>query len=176
MNELVVKAKEYAVKCHADVNHLYDKKPYKHHLLHVYATALRFIHLIPEDDRSIVLAACWAHDVIEDTRQTYNDVKKQLGETVAEIVYALTNEKGKDRKERANAKYYAGIRSIPGAAFVKVCDRIANYEYSKSVNSSMATKYELEMINFWNELYVENYREMWGGLMENITLDKFTEK
>ena len=38
------------------------------------------------------------HDVIEDARQIYNDVRQQLGETVAELAYSLTNEKGRNRK------------------------------------------------------------------------------
>ena len=39
--------------------------------------------------------------------------------TAAEIVYALTNDKGRTRKERAGEHYYAGIRETPYAPFVK---------------------------------------------------------
>ena len=74
--------------------------------------------------------ACWGHDLIEDTRVSYNDCVKALGEIPASIIYAVSNEKGKNRKERANDKYYAGIRETPGALFVKLCDRIANVQYS----------------------------------------------
>jgi (p)ppGpp synthase/HD superfamily hydrolase len=65
--------------------------------------ACKFVHLLPDDKTiSEVLAAVWTHDVIEDCRQSYSDVKKALGESVAEIVYALTNEKGKNTKKTNN--------------------------------------------------------------------------
>lgn len=52
-------------------------------------------------------------------------------EDVADIVYAVTNEKGKNRSERANEKYYQGIRENKLAVIVKICDRLANALYSK---------------------------------------------
>jgi hypothetical protein len=56
-------------------------------------------------------------------------VKNHLDEGAADIIYAVTNDKGKNRKERAGVKYYEGIRKTPGAVFVKLCDRIANVQY-----------------------------------------------
>lgn len=130
----------------------------------VVETAKKFIHLIPEKNRELVLAACWAHDTIEDTRVTYNDVKSVLGEEIAEIVYALTNEKGRNRKERANERYYFGIRETPFASFVKICDRIANAEYSRSRESNMVNVYKKEFSNFEHLLYEEKYHEMFDYL------------
>ena len=70
---LLEKAKEYATIYHSQTNHEYDWRPYAYHLQMVVDAAAGFIHLIPEHDRETVLAACWCHDVMEDTRQTYND-------------------------------------------------------------------------------------------------------
>lgn len=153
-------AKQYALDCHTGTNHTYDGKPYETHLQMVVNTAQQFIHLIPEEERSNVIAACWLHDVIEDCRQTYNDVKEATNGTVAELVYALTNEKGRNRKERANDKYYEGICNTPYAPFIKLCDRIANYHYSKQQNQPMAKMYEKEMEEFIGKLYDEKYEEM----------------
>lgn len=150
---MLEKAMEYAIKCHSETNHFYGgNKPYSHHLSMVVGVAQDFIHLIPEAERENVLAACWCHDVIEDCRQTYNDVKKQTNERVADIVFAVTNEKGKTRSDRANSKYYDVIRNTPHARFVKICDRIANYEYSQMEESDMYEKYKKEMNSFWWEL------------------------
>ena len=110
---MIEKAKEYAIDCHSKTGHLYDGKPYETHLQMVFNTAKKFIHLIPDEHQENVLAGCWVHDVIEDCRQTYNDVKNVTNVEVAELAYALTNEKGKTRKERANDKYYEGIRQTP---------------------------------------------------------------
>lgn len=121
-------------------------------------------YLIPVEHQENVLAACWVHDVIEDCRQTYNDVKAKTNETVAELAYALTNEKGKTREERANEKYYEGIKKTPFATFIKVCDRIANYKYSKQQNNKMVKVYEKEMYNFIRKLYDKKYEYLFNHL------------
>lgn len=164
---LLQRSKEYAIECHRSTNHMYGDHPYEYHLQMVVDVAEKFypktedslrvmsadarnvLLLIPAKD--IVLAACWCHDVIKDCRQTYNDVLKNTHPMVADIVYALTNEKGRNRKERANEKYYEGIRKTPFAQFVKYCDRIAKVEYSKKTGSSMYKKYQQEN----NEDFIE---------------------
>ena len=153
-------ARDYATKCHTETNHLYDGNPYRVHLDLVVTAMEQFSHLIPVEDREIVQAACWVHDVIEDCRQTYNDVKNVCGEQVAEIAYALTNEKGKTRKERANDKYYNGIMEVKYAPFVKLCDRIANTQYSKEKGSRMFEMYCKENDDFISKLYKPEYDEM----------------
>jgi (p)ppGpp synthase/HD superfamily hydrolase len=166
MDSIEIIAKNYAVECHRSTNHLYDDGPYEVHLTHVSSIAKRpqFLELIPETDREMVVAACWAHDTIEDTRQTYNDVKKVLGLDVAEIVYALTNEKGRTRKDRASAVYYEGIRNTPYAVFVKLCDRIANVEHSKSKGSRMFEVYGRETPDFIDSIYDAKYELMFAYL------------
>jgi (p)ppGpp synthase/HD superfamily hydrolase len=98
--------------------------------------------------RDACLMATWGHDLIEDCRVSYNDVKQHLGQEAADIVYAVSNEKGKTRAERANDKYYVGIRNTPGAVFVKLCDRIANVQYSKMTKSRMFEMYKKENRHF----------------------------
>lgn len=161
---MIEKAKEYAIDCHNMTAHKYDGKPYDTHLQMVFDIAKKFIHLIPNEAQETVLAACWVHDVIEDCRQTYNDVKAKTNEALAELAYALTNEKGRTRKERASDKYYEGIKQTPFATFIKVCDRIANYEYSKQQGSRMAEMYEKEMGDFVAKLYDAKYEELFNYL------------
>lgn len=147
--DVITSVKDYAIECHRSTNHKYDKnKPYEVHLQMVYDTAVKFISLIPKEAQEMVLDACWVHDVIEDCRQTYNDVKSNTSEGIAELAYALTNEKGKNRKERGNHKYYYDMRQVPYACFVKLCDRIANYKYSYKNGSRMAGMYEKEQEHF----------------------------
>jgi (p)ppGpp synthase/HD superfamily hydrolase len=134
----------YAKEKHRQTNHTYDGKPYEYHLEMVYRVALEFIHLLPEEVHHDVLCGCWVHDIIEDARETYNDVKKATNETIAEYAYALTNEKGRTRQARANDKYYEGIRSLPYAAFIKMCDRIANFRYAMKTQSRMVAVYAKE--------------------------------
>lgn len=162
---LLEKAKEFAIKAHKDVNHTYDDKPYEVHLQKAIDVANKFIHLLAEDKQEIVLASIWCHDIVEDCRITYNDLKKELDSVeIAEIVFAVTNEKGRNRDERQSPKYYQGIKSTPFATFVKLCDRIANVEYSKESGSSMYDKYSKEHGGFKSKLYDAKYNEMYKYL------------
>jgi (p)ppGpp synthase/HD superfamily hydrolase len=161
-------AKNYAIERHKYVNQTYDIHPYSFHLDSTYRVAKRFIHLISEKDRDNVLAGCWVHDVIEDTRQTHNDVKKATNETVAEYSYVLTNPKGKNRKERNSPAYYNDIKGFLHASFIKLCDRIANLEYSLSVESDKFVMYKKEHKSFRVKLYDGRWKEMWDHLEKLI--------
>ncbi len=149
-------AKEYAEKCHTETNHFYDgDKPYMFHLEMVVKTAKEFDGLIPEQDRPIVFAGCYVHDTVEDTRITINNLRQATNSQVAELAYALTNEKGRNRAERANEKYYKGIRQTKYATFIKLCDRIANVTYSiekSGTDKRMLQKYRDENEKFIYEL------------------------
>jgi (p)ppGpp synthase/HD superfamily hydrolase len=149
---------DWVLEQHSGTNHMYDKYlPYEFHLRMVVNVYEKFKHLLDIHHGVInnqvnVYLACWGHDLIEDTRVSYNDVKYNLNEESADIIYAVTNEKGKNRKERANDKYYEGIRETPGAVFVKLCDRIANVQYSKMTNSRMFEMYKKENDDFMTKL------------------------
>ena len=157
--------RQRVAKIHEDVNQHYDEHPYFYHLAMVAENAMNFLPEILEKPEDIipVLFASYFHDSIEDARLTYNDVKKIALEYMSEeqallateIVYALTNEKGRNRHERANDKYYEGIRRIPYAPMVKACDRLANYEYAVQTNSRMVNMYRKEMEDFINNITLE---------------------
>lgn len=152
----------WAMQKHKDTNHLYDGKPYEYHLWMVSDIAKMFIHYIPELKRDHVIGACWLHDTIEDCRVTYNDIKQEFGEELAEITYSLTEEKGRNRKERHNAKYWEGIRATPFATFVKLCDRAANIKHSLETKSSMFEKYRKEHDGFRAALHDDCNLGLWS--------------
>jgi len=143
-----IKAIIFAIEAHASTNHTYDNKPYSVHLTMVSNYARKYIDIIPNQCQDEVLSACWLHDTIEDCRLTYNDLKNQFGENVAEIVYAVSNDKGKNRSERAGNNYYDGIRRTAWATFVKLCDRMANIKYSLETKSRMLDVYKKEHSSF----------------------------
>jgi (p)ppGpp synthase/HD superfamily hydrolase len=158
------KAQEYARQCHRETLHTYDGQPYEVHLEMVVQAATEFLHLLDPKDHETALAGCWVHDCIEDCRQTYQDVLKAVTLPVAEIAYAVTNEKGRTRKERANDKYYAGIRATPLASFVKLCDRIANVRYSLQTGGTKLDMYAKEMEHFESQLSEPALAEMFQYL------------
>tara|TARA_R110000737_G_scaffold168066_1_gene194593 strand:+ start:347 stop:967 length:621 start_codon:yes stop_codon:yes gene_type:complete len=107
----------------------YGSKPYMYHLKKVSDVALDCDYT----DESILMS-CLLHDVIEDTMATYKDVKENFGEEVAEIVYCVTDELGRNRKER-KSKTYKKIYDNPKAIVVKLCDRISNITESMSADN-----------------------------------------
>lgn len=168
---MLQKTIQYATDRHQKVNHRYGDKPYTFHLNMVYGVAQKFSYLLPESEIENVYCGCWVHDIIEDARETYNDVLHNTNKTVAELAYALTNEKGRTRAERANDTYYQGIRETPNATFVKLCDRIANVKNSKEQGSSMLDKYRIENPEFIKKLYRPELQDM-VAYLEDLLLDK----
>jgi len=170
--------KTFAIQAHEFVNHKYAEQPYSYHLTMVVFAANEFLEYIHEDDREDVLAGCWLHDTIEDCRLSYNDIKEISNQKVADMVYALSNEKGRTRAERANKKYYEGIRSVKYATFIKLCDRIANVRHSKKQHSRMFEIYKKEHSNFTAMLFADGVEmSMYEILALNTLNDLFdTEK
>ncbi len=158
----------FAIEAHQIVNHLYDNKPYSVHLALTASFAQKYIHLVPESYHSVVIDACWLHDTIEDTRMTYNDILKVANPTVADIVYAVTNEKGKTRKDRANEKYYEGIKNCDFASFVKLCDRLANAKYAADTDSRMKQVYRTENEHFINSLIDNNNKFTYSKMIAEL--------
>jgi (p)ppGpp synthase/HD superfamily hydrolase len=121
---LFTKGWNFANKSH--FGQKYGTESYMFHLEDVVKVCLE----IPCDDIQIIIG-CILHDVIEDTKVTYKDVKENFGEEVAEIVYCVTDELGRNRKER-KSKTYKKIKNNPKSIVVKLCDRISNIKQSQS--------------------------------------------
>lgn len=152
-----------AHELHASVNQTYDgDKPYGVHLDMVAASVFEYGYLVCDDERDLLplFFGAYFHDSIEDARLTYNDVKRIASRWMdekrvpmaAEIVFALTNDKGRTRAERAGERYYQGIRETPYAPFVKLADRRANFTYScrgeGAANEHMRKVYLQELPHF----------------------------
>jgi hypothetical protein len=155
--------RQMAHKLHESVNQTYgDNLPYGFHLDMVAEGVRDYGHLVcaREEDVLPLFFGAYFHDSIEDARLSYNDVMRQARQLMTEeqvlmgveIVYALTNDKGRTRAERAGEKYYKGIRETPYAPFVKLCDRLANVSYSCGIDGHNVTRmkdiYKGEMHHF----------------------------
>lgn len=160
-------AREFEYEC--DYKHSFEAEVEIEDTLHM--IQVRFVdkkmyanlkkNQISHIDYNVIKQACYFHDVLEDTRQTYNDLKKMgLFTDAIEIIYALTNNKGRTRKERANAEYYKGIRETKGASFVKICDRIANVRFSRMMGSGMFDTYKKENQEFMDEIGIDKFPSM----------------
>lgn len=163
--ELYSKAVDWAMEAHKDQK--YGPDPYSHHLKDVQAVLFRFGFSPDKDDQSKRLTiAAWLHDIIEDTQVTYDDVKREMGQEIADLVYAVTNEPGANRAER-HAKTYPKIKAHPEAIILKLADRIANTEQSVRTffTSDLMSMYLKEWQKFRAQLKVPGVAdEMWNYL------------
>ena len=162
-SKAIEEIRQSAWDLHNSVGQTYgDMLPYGHHLDMVVSELRRYAHLVltSEEDVLPLFFGGYYHDSIEDARLTYNDVMQtaqhwmnsEQARMATEIVYALTNDKGRTREERAGEHYYEGIRQTPYAPLVKLCDRMANVSHScasnDATNQRMRKVYSQEMPHF----------------------------
>jgi (p)ppGpp synthase/HD superfamily hydrolase len=126
----------------------YGTHDYTYHLEQVDMTLNRFG--FKKDFK--LKAGARLHDVIEDTKISYDQIKFGFGQEIADIVYAVTNEMGRSRRER-HEKTYAKIRESKDALALKLADRIANMEFSKGTDSGFFEMYKQEWKGFHDALY-----------------------
>jgi len=150
----IIECWDFASKYHK--GQWYGSKPYMYHLKKVSDVAMDCKYT----DKSILMS-CLLHDIIEDTEITYKDVKENFGEEVAEIVYCVTDELGRNRKER-KSKTYKKIRNNPKSIVVKLCDRISN------ITESMGSEnYNLKLM----KMYLDEHNDFVNGINNEDSLD-----
>lgn len=145
--------------------------PYSYHLRMVLSQAERFEKLLSKEEAIITCAGCVGHDLIEDARLTYNDLKDKIGEEVAEIIFLCTEMRGRDRAERKNDEFYRDLVTNRLAVFVKLCDIMANTLHSTLSNSSMLKKARTEWPGI--KKWVWAYHPEFGDMV--LYLDKIYE-
>jgi (p)ppGpp synthase/HD superfamily hydrolase len=131
----------------------------------------QFRHLLTNYEWFIARMGAYGHDLIEDARMTYNDIKQIVGKDVADVIYLCTEERGRDRGERHSERYYMMLSGNEVATFVKLCDIIANVKFSILTNSSMLDKYRKEYYDgVIRHLNNKRFREVFVYLEKLIEL------
>jgi (p)ppGpp synthase/HD superfamily hydrolase len=149
---------EFATQMHQGQIRKGDKKPYVVHPQAVYSILKSF----NVKDR-VILVAAWLHDTIEDTKATYNIIKRKFNKEVANLVKALSSdpkEIAKIGKEEYLLKKM--LQMSNNELTVKLADRLHN------VTDIMSNP---KAENLYNQtVYIIN------GLRENRTLTKIHKK
>lgn len=147
MNQLE-KALLVAEKAHG--NQSYDIYPYMYHIRQAVSIGKELGY------SDSILVALALHDTLEDTELSFNDLSREFGAEVAEIVFCVTDELGRNRKERKE-KTYPKIKGNWKATVVKICDRIANVSHSKGRNNRLYVMYAQEQKQFHNSIHDSNH-------------------
>lgn len=153
-NKKIRESRLVAIKAHG--NQDYDGIfPYEKHLEDV-IDVLRFFNF----DNELYIVSGYLHDTIEDGALSYNKIKEHFGVDVAEIVYCVTDEMGRNREER-KSKTYPKIKANTDALIIKLADRIANINHGGKVGM-----YKKEYQKFKEQLYNgdEKCEKMWDYL------------
>lgn len=125
MNDLIERAREFATNAHQRIDHRrkYTNQPYQVHL----EAVAKLVATVSDDPEMI--AAAWLHDTVEDTPATLEDIERQFGESVAEMVEELTDISKPSDGNRAIRKELDRQHSAQASArakTVKLADLIDN--------------------------------------------------
>lgn len=156
----------FAVERHG--SQMYGTKPYRYHLDKVDDIVVATLKepKFRWHDHDVIRAAGYLHDIIEDTKTTWQELADRFGPRVASLVQIVTDEPGENRKER-KLRTYPKIKAGGDAPIlIKLGDRIANVEYSLDVKDSRFNMYFKEQPMFMRELYVpeDGLTTLWGRL------------
>jgi len=123
-NNIVANAKSIATEAHSGQFRKYDGQPYIVH-------PTRVVELLSKKtDNPVIIAAAWAHDVLEDTNYSRVKMLELIGPQAYLLVLELTNPskdlKGAPRATRKliDRMHLANV-SIE-AKLIKLCDRLDN--------------------------------------------------
>jgi guanosine-3',5'-bis(diphosphate) 3'-pyrophosphohydrolase len=162
----VSRARDFGTRVHDD--QLYGIFPYWKHLQDVENVLIRFGY----GDDFELLAAAWLHDVMEDKGIQFHDIEDSFGIKVANLVLHVTDDHGKNRKER-KANMYEKLKAYPYSTPLKIADRIANMEWSLLTNLSLLEMYIKEHRDFMAFLYKYANGDMFAHLEYLYSVGKY---
>jgi len=150
MSELEEKARMIAEFLH-DIQK-YGDSPYIVHLDLVHEV-LKILDIQDEE----LLASSYLHDALEDCNVHPAHIEKYFNKNILELVQCVTDESGRNRKER-HLKTYPKIKANPKARKLKLADRIANVEFSLG-NSRNDYNPNLGKLKMYHDEY-EEFKEL----------------
>lgn len=92
-----------------------------------------------------ILSSAWLHDTIEDTETNYEELIKEFGIVIADLVMEVTHDGKKD-----NIGFYFSRLKSEKAILIKFADRLSNLSRMNSW-SPERKKHYLKKSKFWKE-------------------------
>lgn len=139
MNNLIARAEAYARKAHYEQVRD-DGLPYIVHPALVASLIMQVTH-----DQEMI-AAAWLHDTIEDTDTTYEDLVREFGQGVADLVNEVTHEGKHDHK----GYYFPRLKTARGV-ILKFADRLANLSTMNGAWDEKRQAHYLKKSKFWED-------------------------
>lgn len=125
MEDLVKRARDFAISAHRriDQRRKYTNQPYEVHLRAV----AKLVETATDNVETI--AAAWLHDCVEDTQATFEDLGREFGPIVEQLVESLTDvsrpsDGNRSRRKALDRAHLA--EASPRAMTIKLADLIDN--------------------------------------------------
>ena len=147
--ELLDKAILFAVKAHHNTERRGKGFPYIVHPME----AVEIVATITPDQE--LLAAAALHDTIEDTDVTVEDIRREFGDRVAELVHAESDQftEGVSEEDRWHDRKHAAIDRLKAAPYdakiVALGDKLSNMR-------AIARDYSIQGDELWQIFHAKN--------------------
>lgn len=161
----LTRALMFAAQKHTDQRRKGERaEPYINHLIDVTDMLARHT-----DGKDITLLMAGAlHDTIEDTGTTYEELKREFGENVADIVRECTDDKSLPKAERKRLQAANAPHKSERARLVKIADKTSNL---KSILDSPPPDWDnarkLEYFD-WSKSVVDGCRGINSGMEQEF--------
>lgn len=121
-----IKAYKFAAAAHHSQTITGTTLPYTTHLAFVCMELIAAFRAEPGHDEEVGVSCALLHDVIEDTDITYEQIKGEFGQAVADGVLALTKNEALPKAEKMADSLHRIQQQPPVIWMIKLSDRITN--------------------------------------------------
>ncbi len=134
----ILKAAKFAAEKHRkQLRKGAESTPYINHPLEV-------ARMLAEDGKvkdASIIAAALLHDTIEDTETTAEELLHHFGQEITSMVLEVTDDKSLEKSERKRLQIEHASHKSPGAALIKLADKISNV---RDVGSSPPSHWDIQ--------------------------------
>lgn len=138
-SKIISKARDFAMKKHNGQKDDSGKDYFQAHI-EVVAEILSNVTQDPH-----IISAGYLHDVLEDTNTTVEELKREFGENITNLVLEVTQEGQKD----SHGYYFPRLKSKEGI-MIKFADRLSNISRIDSWPEKRRNQY-LRTSRFWRK-------------------------
>ena len=120
---LILRAAEFAAHKHCKQRRKgKTRRPYIDHCIEV-AGILADVGKVETGD---VLAAAFLHDTVEDAKTTREELRREFGSAIDDLVAQVTDDEALDKDDRKKAQVEEAPTLSDGAKLIRLADRISN--------------------------------------------------
>lgn len=152
---IILKALRFAAEKHNDQRRRDSKSsPYINHPIQVAETLWR----VGDVRDAALLVAAILHDTIEDTDVTPDEIRREFGEEVLELVLEVTDDKSLPKEVRKQLQIVNAPKKSPRAKMLKLADKICNvYDMTHFPPSNWSLLRKQEYL-LWSEKVIQGVR------------------